>query len=103
MSLVKMIYDLTKTFPDSERFGLVSQLKRSAVSIPSNIAEGAARRGTKEFINFLYISLGSLSELETQLEIALDLGYYKRNDFEMSIVTEIRRMIQGLIRSLQRK
>jgi four helix bundle protein len=66
MNLVVLIYDITSKFPSDERFGLTSQMRRAAVSIPSNIAEGAARKGDKEFIQFLMIALGSLSELETQ-------------------------------------
>jgi four helix bundle protein len=66
MALVVLIYDITSKFSSDERFGLTSQMRRAAVSIPSNIAEGAARKGDKEFIQFLMIALGSLSELETQ-------------------------------------
>ena len=76
MSLVEEIYRITATFPDSERFGLTSQLRRAAVSIPSNIAEGAARRSTAEYLRFLSIARGSLSELDTQLQIAIRLGFY---------------------------
>ena len=70
MDLVESIYTLTQRFPEAEKFGLTSQMRRSAVSIPSNIAEGAARKGDKEFLHFLPIALGSLSELETQYLIA---------------------------------
>jgi len=66
MDLVQLIYEYTKLFPKEEMYGLTSQMRRAAVSIPSNIAEGAARKGDKEFIQFLMLSLGSLSELETQ-------------------------------------
>ena len=66
MDLVELIYGLTSQFPSDERFGLVSQMRRAAVSIPSNISEGAARKGDKELIQFLMIAIGSLSELETQ-------------------------------------
>ncbi|MFV8360212.1 four helix bundle protein [Flavobacterium sp. LS1P3] len=65
MDLVVKVYQITKLFPDTEKYGLSSQMRRAAVSIPSNITEGAARKGDKEFIQFLYISIGSLSELET--------------------------------------
>ena len=75
IELVNCVYDLTRQFPKEEIFGLVSQMRRAAVSIPSNISEGAARNSIKEFIRFLYISLGSLAELETQLIISLNQGY----------------------------
>lgn len=71
----KELYRLTENFPKEETYGLASQMKRAAVSIPSNIAEGAARNSTKEFIQFLYIALGSLAELETQLLLARELEF----------------------------
>ena len=75
MALVKQVYQLTDKFPSSEVFGLTAQMRRAATSIPSNLAEGAARAGAKEFAQFLNIAKGSLSELETQILIAKDLGY----------------------------
>ncbi|HBH25145.1 MAG TPA: four helix bundle protein [Cytophagales bacterium] len=75
ISLVKDVYELANKFPAHERYALSAQIRRSSISIPSNIAEGAARSGDKEFIRFLYISIGSLSELETQLMIAKEIGY----------------------------
>jgi four helix bundle protein len=77
MDFVIEIYKLTKRFPSSELYGLTSQIRRSAVSIPSNVAEGSCRKNTKEYIQFLYIANGSLSEVETQLEIANKLGYFE--------------------------
>lgn len=74
------IYSLTQTFPKEEIFGLVQQMRRSAISITSNIAEGCARNSTKETIHFLYVSLGSLSELETQIVIASKLGFVNELD-----------------------
>jgi len=75
IELVAQIYKITSHFPATEKFGLTSQMQRAAVSIPSNIAEGAARNSEKEYIHFLYISLGSLAELETQLIISQKLGF----------------------------
>lgn len=75
VAFVSSIYKMTQTFPSEERFGLVSQLRRASVSVPTNIAEGSARNSTKELIQFLYISLGSVSEIETLLQISKDLLY----------------------------
>jgi four helix bundle protein len=75
MTLTKQVYALTSDFPKTEQYGLTSQIRRSAVSIPSNIAEGSARGSTKEFVRFVNIALGSLAELETQLLIAVELKY----------------------------
>ena len=95
MDLVVRVYQMTKLFPDSEKFGLTSQMRRAVVSIPSNIAEGAARRGNKELIQFLYIAIGSLSELETQYLIAIRLEFIKKEeDFEMQMI-EVKRLLMG--------
>ena len=102
MALVELIYILTKNFPQGEKFGLTSQLRRAAVSIPSNIAEGAARQSTKEYIHFLYISLGSLSELETQLLIAQRLGYIQGLSILERIVTE-RKQVLNFIKYLKQE
>ena len=75
IQLVKDIYQLSSKFPSDEKFGLVAQIRRAVVSIPSNIPEGEARNSDKDYIRFLYISLGSLSEIETQLIIAEELGF----------------------------
>ncbi|NQE51971.1 hypothetical protein C5S29_00160 [ANME-1 cluster archaeon GoMg3.2] len=80
----------------------MSQIRRAAVSIPSNIAEGAARNSNKEFIQFLYVSLGSLAELETQLLLSKELGFLKNDEIHGSIV-RIRKMLLGLIKHLRRK
>jgi four helix bundle protein len=79
MELVVLIYDLTKKFPREEIYGLSSQLRRAAVSVPSNISEGAAGRSTDQFKNFLGIAIGSLNEVSTQLEIAYRVGYLDEN------------------------
>lgn len=97
IKLVKEVYLLTETFPLSEKFGLSSQMQRCAVSIPSNIAEGAARQSKKEYIHFLYISLGSLSELETQLIITQEISYIKSMEFFEGIIEEIRRKLFNFI------
>ena len=76
------IYKLTKTFPDDEKFGLISQIRRAAVSVPSNIAEGSSRSSNKEFSHFLSIALGSLFELETQLQLSIDLNFLKQISVE---------------------
>jgi four helix bundle protein len=100
MDLVVEIYNLTKLFPKEEQFGLTSQIRRCSISVPSNIAEGAARKGSKEFSRFLYISLGSLAEMETQLEIAFRLKYIDDNSEIKEKIVYIRRMLAKLIKSL---
>lgn len=105
MALVSAVYELTRAFPDSERFGLTSQIQRAAVSIPSNIAEGQGRLATKEFRQFLGIARGSLKELETQLLISIDLGYAAAEDINacLELADEIGRMLNALIKALERK
>jgi len=82
IELVTKIYEGTRDFPDEEKFGLIAQMRRCAVSVPSNIAEGTARKNDKEFIQFIYISLGSLTELETQLIISKNLGYLSSSNLQ---------------------
>ena len=103
MVLVKQIYLMTQQFPTDEKFGLTSQMRRAAVSIPSNIAEGQARHSTGEFIQFVSNFEGSVAELETQLEIAADLTYCTPAQKErvLSLAEEIRKMLNGLRRKLQ--
>ncbi|WP_421752134.1 four helix bundle protein [Croceimicrobium sp.] len=100
-SLVKKVYQLLPELPEIERFGLRSQIGRSAISIPSNIAEGAGRNSNKEFVKFLSIAQGSSFELATQLYLALDLGYFKKTKLEelFSDLDEI----QKINRTLQHK
>jgi four helix bundle protein len=95
-TLVLDVYKLTQTFPKEEMFGLTNQIRRAAVSIPSNIAEGAARTGAREFAQFLNFARGSLSELETQLLIATDLGYIKNDNPVFAIIDRVSRLITGL-------
>jgi four helix bundle protein len=95
MDLVEIIYKLTQVFPDMEKYGLTSQMRRSAVSIPSNIAEGAARKGDKELIHFLHIALGSLSELETQYLIAVRLAFIKNEEGCELQMIEVKKLLLG--------
>ena len=101
--LVSNIYKTTAKFPKEEIYGLTSQIKRASISIPSNIAEGASRQTNKEFIQFLYIALGSASEVETQLIIANNLGFI--NQYELSFLLnefgKIKKMLNGLIKYLK--
>ena len=101
MDLVVEIYSITNNFPDSERFGLIGQIRRCSVSIPSNIAEGAARESKKEFKKFLYISLGSAAELETQLEISKRLKFMDDSKDLKDKIFFIKRMLIKLIQSLK--
>src|SRR2546423_10221111 len=103
MLLVKQIYLMTRQFPRDEKFGLTSQMRRAAVSIPSNIAEGQARRSTGEFIQFISNAEGSVAELETQLEIASELGYCTSAQKEsvMGWRKKVRKMLNALRRRLQ--
>ena len=103
MEFVAKIYKLTREFPIEEQYGLSSQMRRSAISIPCNIAEGAARNSKKEYIQFLYISLGSLAEIETQLDIAKRLDYIANSQDLSDYVIEIRRMLLGLIAYVAKK
>ena len=100
MTLVVAVYKATEDFPKHEIYGLTSQIRRAAVSIPSNIAEGAGRKGKKEFARFLYIALGSLSEVETQLEIAYRLKYLNEAETITQRIYFIRKMLSNLIKSL---
>ncbi|NMA40457.1 MAG: four helix bundle protein [Lentisphaerae bacterium] len=102
MDLAVMIYLVTKSFPKDEQYGLASQLRRAAVSLPSNIAEGHARTSTAEFKNFLSIARGSLAEVETQLLIAVRLNYLEQGQWAdlMYIQTEINKMTNALMNKL---
>ena len=102
MELVKDIYALTKNFPSDEKFGLINQLRRGAVSIPSNIAEGASRQSSKETIQFLYVALGSLSEVETQVEIARNLDYINEIGSVLGKILRVRMMLLALLKSVRK-
>jgi len=105
IDFVVAIYRITERFPKEEKFGLISQLRRAAVSIPANIAEGAARRSPKEFAHFLSNSQGSASEVETELLIAHKLNYIQQSEYGalLSALDDIGRMLTGLSRHLQKK
>jgi len=105
MDLVEMVYRLTSAFPADERFGLTSQLRRAAVSVPSNIAEGQGRNSNGDFGRFLTIAYASLRELETQLLIAVRLGYIEKADFQpvQDHCDETGRVLNGLMNSLKGK
>jgi len=103
MDLVEDLYKITKDFPKEELYSLTSQLRRSVISIPSNIAEGAARNSKKEFIQFLHIALGSTAELETQLLISERLGYLKESSEYLNKLNEIKKMLLGLLSFLKNK
>lgn len=100
--MVRDIYSLTKIFPKEELYGLIAQMRRSAISIPSNVAEGFTRKHNKEYRQFLYVSLGSCAELETQLEIANELSYIDNRKKEeiLEKVNHITRMIMNLLKCL---
>lgn len=99
LDLTEHIYRITKEFPKIEQYTLVSQMRRAALSVPSNIAEGAARRTTKDYIRFLYIALGSISELDTQCIVSKRLSYYDYNC--SSDLQNIKRMLTSLIKTLE--
>jgi four helix bundle protein len=105
MDLAVGVYRATETFASQETYGLTSQIRRAVVSVPSNIAEGAARQTKKEFSNFLHIAQGSLSELDTQIELARRLGFFHETswlDLDSRMV-QIDKMITGLMRHVAKK
>ena len=105
MALVRDLYRISGSFPSDERFGLVAQLRRAAVSVPSNIAEGHERHTTREFIRFISTAEGSLAELRTQLRIACELGYCSAPSVQPTFdeMMEIKRMLNALRRSLNER
>lgn len=101
MEITKRTYEFTNSFPVQEQYGLVSQMQRSAVSIPSNIAEGCSRDSDKDFVRYLRIALGSSFELETQSRIYAELGFIDREGMElfMDDLGELQKMIRGFIKN----
>lgn len=105
MELAVLVYDLTRTFPADEKFGLTSQMRRAAVSAPSNIREGAADRSPQQFVNFLSIAVGSLNELSTQLELSFRVGYLgeQSHNKAQDLTDECLRTTFGLKRSIEQR
>ena len=105
MSMVEQCYGVTKNFPREERFGLTGQLRRAAVSVPSNVAEGSSRLTTGAFINHVSIALGSLAEVETYVDIALRLGYLPGTSAKAldEVSGSVGRLLNGLLRALRSK
>lgn len=101
MALAKDVYKATSLMPDSERFGLTSQMRRAAVSIPSHIAEGYARQSRVEYIRFLKVARGSLAELRTQILLARELNFLQHSSDLGPLLDETERLLAGLIRSLR--
>ncbi|MDD5402919.1 MAG: four helix bundle protein [Sulfuricella sp.] len=102
MDLVEVVYRITASFPASEQFGLVSQMRRASVSVPSNLAEGAARDGAREFVHFLSIAKGSLSELDTQYQLAQRLGLIKEGHTDLAgLIEKVSKLVAGLHKKIK--
>lgn len=99
----KSVYVVTSRYPSAEIYGLVSQMRRATISVPSNLAEGAARKGKKEFLQFINIAQGSLSELDTQIELSMMLNYISKEEYDelMEALRTISKMLFGLSKSLK--
>ena len=96
MQLVKAVYQMTSDFPAEERYGLAQQMRRAAVSIPSNIAEGAGRNGPKEYLHFIGVARGSLAELETQMQLAVMLGFTTADHAAFDFADRVGKLLTGL-------
>jgi four helix bundle protein len=105
MAMAKQIYQLTREFPNEEKFGLVAQMRRAAVSIPSNISEGQARNSSGEFVRFISMAEGSLAELDTQVQLSVDLDFANPSDTAVifEAISELQRMLNGLRRAIAAK
>ena len=103
MDLVEQVYLLTSSFPSSEIYGLTTQIRRAAVSVPSNIAEGASRTGDKELLYFLNVATGSIAEIETQLLIGVRLKYVDQHNEIFDLITEVRKLLLGFRNYVRRK
>ena len=105
MLLVEIVYKVTTSFPNEEKFGLISQMRRAAISGPSNIAEGAADRSPSQFANFLSVAIGSLAELDTQLELSKNLGFINSTDFQEVdiLIDKTKSLVYGLRKSIKTK
>ena len=103
MNLVVVIYEISENFPSKEIYGLTSQLRRASISVPSNIAEGAGRKGKKEFARFLYIALGSLSEVETQYLLSVRLGFVHESKSITNLIRTVAKLLIGTKNYLIRK
>ncbi|TDY11766.1 four helix bundle protein [Meridianimaribacter flavus] len=103
MDLVVEVYDWTTLFPDEEKYGLISQMRRAAVSIPSNIAEGSARKSDKELLQFINIALGSVAELETQYLIVLRLKFSEPNTILNDLLIDVKQLLLGYRNYVRRK
>ncbi len=102
MELAKLVYQVTQPFPAEEKFGIISQMRRAAVSVPSNIAEGQARNTTGEFVQFISHAKGSLAELDTQVRLSVGLGFCPESHSErvLGLITDLQKMLNGLRRKL---
>jgi four helix bundle protein len=103
IDFVAQIYEMSKCFPKEEAYGIQGQIRRAAVSIPANISEGASRNTRREYIQFLYIALGSASEVETHLIVAQRIGFLSATDEALDNVENIKKMLNGLISYLKKK
>jgi len=103
MELVEKVYAISRAFPDAECFGLTSQIRRAAVSIPSNIAEGAARKSDKELLQFLSIAIGSLAEVETQYLIAIRLGFLVKDKSLTKLINDEKQLLLGFRNYIKKK